>query len=277
MGTFSTDMPWVIFHLLDEQFAVSANHVREMVAMPKVVPVPQTPDYIRGVINLRDQVIPVMDLRLRMGMTSLVDETEDLIQLLDQREQDHKNWIAELESSVREQREFKLATDPHKCAFGKWYDNFKTENRILAGCLRKFDAPHQKIHAIAVNVKGMEEKEDFDSAYEIINRTKEGELAEMIRLFSEARSLLRESNREIALVLEWKEKTMAIGVDSVEAVEKFSESNIEDMPEVTSILDNECIAGVGKRGQDNDLVQLLDVGKIIGQEKDLSIEIPKEE
>jgi purine-binding chemotaxis protein CheW len=220
MGTFSTDMPWVIFHLLDEQFAVSANHVREMVAMPKVVPVPQTPDYIRGVINLRDQVIPVMDLRLRMGMTSLVDETEDLIQLLDQREQDHKNWIAELESSVREQREFKLATDPHKCAFGKWYDNFKTENRILAGCLRKFDAPHQKIHAIAVNVKGMEEKED---------------------------------------------------------VEKFSESNIEDIPEVTSILDNECIAGVGKRGQDNELVQLLDVGKIIGQEKDLSIEIPKEE
>jgi purine-binding chemotaxis protein CheW len=277
MGTFSTDMPWVIFHLLDEQFAVSANHVREMVAMPKVVPVPQTPDYIRGVINLRDQVIPVMDLRLRMGMTSLVDETEDLIQLLDQREQDHKNWIAELESSVREQREFKLATDPHKCAFGKWYDIFKTENRILAGCLRKFDAPHQKIHAIAVNVKGMEEKEDFDSAYEIINRTKEGELAEMIRLFSEARSLLRESNREIALVLEWKEKTMAIGVDSVEAVEKFSESNIEDMPEVTSILDNECIAGVGKRGQDNELVQLLDVGKIIGQEKDLAIEIPKEE
>jgi len=226
MGTFSTDMPWVIFHLLDEQFAVSANHVREMVAMPKVVSVPQTPDYIRGVINLRDQVIPVMDLRLRMGMTSLVDETEDLIQLLDQREQDHKNWIAELESSVREHREFKLAIDPHKCAFGKWYDNFKTENRILAGCLRKFDAPHQKIHAIAVNVKGMEEKEDFDSAYEIINRTKEGELAEMIRLFSEARSLLRESNREIALVLEWKEKTMAIGVDSVEAVEKFSESNI---------------------------------------------------
>ncbi len=277
MDKFSTDMPWVIFYLLDEQFAVSANHVREMVAMPKVIQVPKTPDYIRGVINLRRQVILVMDLRLRMGMTSLVDETEDLIQLLDQREQDHKNWIAELESSVRERREFKLATDPHKCAFGKWYDNFETDNRILASCLTKFDAPHQKIHAIAIKVKGMEEKEDFDSAYEIINRTKEGELVEMIRLFSEARSLLRESNREIALVLEWKEKTLAFGVDSVETVEKLSESNIEDMPEVTSTLDNQCIAGIAKRGKGNELVQLLDVGKLIGQEKDLAIEIPKEE
>ncbi len=277
MSEISTDMPWMIFHLQDEQFAVSASHVREMVAMPKVVTVPQAPHYIRGVINLRGQVIPVIDLRLRMGMASLVDEGDDLVALLDQREQDHKNWIAALESSVRERREFKLATDPHKCSFGKWYDNFKTDNRILAGSLTKFDAPHQKIHAIAIKVKGMAEKEDFDSAYEIINRAREGELAEMIRLFSEARDILIESIREIVLVLEWNEKTMAIGVDSVEAVEKLSESNIEEMPEMISTLDNECIAGIGKRGKDNELVQLLDVGKLIGQEKELAIEIPEEE
>ncbi len=277
MSEISTDMPWVIFHLQDEQFAVSANHVREMVAMPKVVSVPQAPHYIKGVINLRGQVIPVIDLRLRMGMTSLVDEAEDLIAILDQREQDHKNWIAELESSVRERREFKLATDPHKCAFGKWYDNFQTDNRILASCLTKFDAPHQKIHAIAIEVKGLEENEDFDPAYELINRTREGELAEMIKLFSETRSLLRESNREIALVLEWKEKTMAVGVDSVETVEKLSESNIEEIPGAVSTLDNACVAGIGKRGKDNELVQLLDVGKLIGQEKELAIEIPEKE
>jgi chemotaxis signal transduction protein len=247
-----------------------------MVAMPKVVSVPQAPNYVKGVINLRGQVIPVVDLRLKMGMTSLADESKDLVQLLNQREQDHKNWIAELESSVRERREFKLATDPHKCAFGKWYDNFKTDNRILASCLAKFDAPHQKIHGIAVKVKKQEEKEDFDSAYEIINQTKDGELAEMIRLFSEARSLLSESNREIALVLEWKDRTMAVGVDSVETVEKLSKSNIDGVPEMASTLNNECLAGIGKRGEDNELVQLLDVGILIGQETELAVEITNE-
>ncbi|MCP4764125.1 MAG: hypothetical protein GY870_20295, partial [archaeon] len=224
MNTFSKDMPWVIFILLEEQFAVSTKHVREMVAMPKVIKVPQTPDYIRGVINLRGKVIPVMDLRLKMGIMSISEEAENLIQLLDQREQDHKNWIAELESSVRERRDFKLATDPHKCAFGKWYDNFKTDNKVLASCLTKFDVPHQKIHSIAINVKEMEEKENFDSAFEIINQTKESELSEMIQLFSEARTLLRESTREIAMVLEWEDKIMAVSVDSVETVEKLSES-----------------------------------------------------
>ncbi|MCP3891656.1 MAG: hypothetical protein GY702_22725 [Desulfobulbaceae bacterium] len=277
MSEISIDMPWVIFHLLDEQFAVSANHVREMVAMPKVVTVPKTPNYVKGVINLRGQVIPVIDLRLKMGMTSMTEEADALVQLLDQREQDHKNWIADLESSVRERREFKLATDPHKCAFGKWYDNFDTDNRILAGCLAKFDAPHKKIHAIAIKVKKMEEEKDFDSAYEMINQTKVGELAEMIRLFAEARSLLRESNREIALVIEWSERTMAVGVDSVETVEKLSESHIDEIPAMVSTLDNECVSGIGKRDKDEELVQLLDVGKLIDQEKELTIETHKDE
>jgi len=255
-------MPWVIFNLLKDQFAVSANNVREMVAMPKVISVPQTPDYIRGVINLRGQVIPVMDLRLRMGMKSLVDEVKNLIQILNQREQDHKNWIVELESSVRDRREFKLTTDPHKCAFGKWYDNFKTDNRILSNCLNKIDIPHQKIHAIAIEVKAMEEKEDFDSAFEIIHQTKEGELAEMIKLFSEFRSLLRESNREIALVLENDKRAMAVAVDSVETVEKMTEASIEELPGMICTLDNEYIAGIGKRNKDDTFVQLLEVTKI---------------
>ena len=276
MDKFSADMPQVIFYLHNDQFAISANHVREMVAMPKVVSVPQVPHYIRGVINLRGKVIPVIDLRLKMGLTSSLDEAEDLIELLDQREQDHKNWIAELESSVRERREFKLATDPHKCAFGKWYDNFTTDNRTLASCLKKFDAPHQRIHAIAIKVRTMEEKEDYDSAYEIIDQTKEGELAEMIKLFSEVRSLVKESNSEIAMVLEWQEKAVAICVDSIETVEKLSESNIDEMPETVSALENGCITGIGKRGKDNELVQLLDVGRLIDQDKELSVEIPME-
>ena len=189
----STDMPWVILLLQDQPFAISSNYVREMVAMPKIVSVPQMPPYIRGVINLRGQVVPVIDLRARLGMTSLLGETEDLINLLDQREQDHKNWLVELESSVKERREFRLATDPHKCAFGKWYDNFITDNRVLANCLSKFDAPHKRIHAIGIEVKELEEKEGPESAYAVIERTRNGDLAEMIKLFSEARSLLRES------------------------------------------------------------------------------------
>jgi hypothetical protein len=62
-----------------------------MGVMPKVVQIPKAPDYIRGVINLWDKVIPVMDLRMRTE--SLADESENLIQLLNQRGEDHKKGV----------------------------------------------------------------------------------------------------------------------------------------------------------------------------------------
>ena len=83
-----------------------------------------------------------MDLRVRLGMIPLKKEIDDLVDLMKQREQDHRKWLEELESSVRQQREFKLATDPHKCAFGKWYDTFTTDNLTLGHALKKFDQPH---------------------------------------------------------------------------------------------------------------------------------------
>jgi hypothetical protein len=96
--------------------------VRELVMVSEVASIPNMPDFVRGAINLRGRVMPLVDLRKRLGMVSATEETSELIRLMMQREQDHKNWLAELEACVRESREFKLTTDPHTCAFGKWYD-----------------------------------------------------------------------------------------------------------------------------------------------------------
>ena len=93
MSVHSSNIPWVIIQLRNQKFAISSACVREMVRLPKVVSVPQMPPHIRGVINLRGKVFPVLDLRVRLGMESLPSETAGIIKLLDVREQDHKNWF----------------------------------------------------------------------------------------------------------------------------------------------------------------------------------------
>lgn len=273
MDNISNEMPWVSFYLQDEQFAVSTKYVREMVAMPKIIKIPQTPEYIRGVINLRGKTIPIMDLRVKLGMTSLVYETDQLITLMNEREEDHKNWIAELEASVQEKREFKLTTDPNKCKFGKWYNSFKTENRVLESLLKKFNRPHQKIHAIAKKVEEAVAGENYEAAFRIINETRDNELAEMIMLFEEVRTLLRESTREIALVLECQDTEMVISVDSVETVEKLSREKIEKLSDVVNTVNNEFISGIGKREKDETMIQLIDVKKLVQKESNLDLNI----
>jgi purine-binding chemotaxis protein CheW len=59
---------YLTFKLADEEYGLEILKVQEIIGMMSVTRVPRTPDFIRGVINLRGKVIPVVDLRLRLGM-----------------------------------------------------------------------------------------------------------------------------------------------------------------------------------------------------------------
>ena len=61
---------YLTFKLDEEIFALDVAKVREILDFTKVTKVPQTPDFMRGVINLRGSVLPVMDLRLKFGMSA---------------------------------------------------------------------------------------------------------------------------------------------------------------------------------------------------------------
>jgi purine-binding chemotaxis protein CheW len=60
---------YLTFKLDQELFALDIDKVREVLDFTSITKVPQTPDYMRGVINLRGSVVPVVDLRLKFGMT----------------------------------------------------------------------------------------------------------------------------------------------------------------------------------------------------------------
>jgi purine-binding chemotaxis protein CheW len=59
---------YLTFALAREEYGLEILKVREIIGYIEVTAVPQTPPYVRGVINLRGQVIPVVDLRARFGM-----------------------------------------------------------------------------------------------------------------------------------------------------------------------------------------------------------------
>jgi purine-binding chemotaxis protein CheW len=62
---------YLIFHLGEEEFGIQVQKVREIMGVQDVTQVPQTPAYVKGVINLRGKVIPVVDLRLKFEMPAV--------------------------------------------------------------------------------------------------------------------------------------------------------------------------------------------------------------
>ena len=75
VSTITETRQYLTFKLTGEVFAVDVAKVREILEFSTITKVPRTPAFMRGVINLRGSVVPVMDMRLKFGMA----ETEKTI------------------------------------------------------------------------------------------------------------------------------------------------------------------------------------------------------
>lgn len=67
--TITETTQYLTFRLGEEIFALDISKVREVLDFTNITKVPRTPDFMRGVINLRGNVVPVVDMRLKFGMT----------------------------------------------------------------------------------------------------------------------------------------------------------------------------------------------------------------
>ena len=69
------DGKYLTFRMANEEYGISILKIKEIIGMLPITTVPQTPAFVKGVINLRGKVIPVIDLRLKFGMEG-IDYTE---------------------------------------------------------------------------------------------------------------------------------------------------------------------------------------------------------
>lgn len=66
---------YLTFTLANEDYGIGILKIKEIIGMMPITSVPRTPDFVKGVVNLRGKVIPVVDLRLKFGMPE-IDYTE---------------------------------------------------------------------------------------------------------------------------------------------------------------------------------------------------------
>ncbi|MBI5558593.1 MAG: chemotaxis protein CheW [Deltaproteobacteria bacterium] len=76
VAAITETVQYLTFKLAEEVFSLDVAKVREILEFSSITKVPQTPGFMRGVINLRGGVVPVIDLRLNFGMTS-TEQTVD--------------------------------------------------------------------------------------------------------------------------------------------------------------------------------------------------------
>ncbi len=74
---------FLTFRLGEETYGLEILKVREIMGLMVITPVPRTPEFVKGVINLRGKVIPVIDLRMKFGMPAAVETNQTCIVVVD--------------------------------------------------------------------------------------------------------------------------------------------------------------------------------------------------
>ena len=93
---------YLTFRLGEEVFGLDVGKVREILDMTTITKVPRTPGYMRGVINLRGNVIPVVDMRLRFGLPAAEDTVNTCIVVTEVTLEGETTVLGALVDSVQE-------------------------------------------------------------------------------------------------------------------------------------------------------------------------------
>jgi purine-binding chemotaxis protein CheW len=100
----SVSKAYLTFSLGDETFVAPVVRVREILELSKITKVPNAPDYMRGIVNLRGSVLPVVDTRLKFGLPPVADTPKSRIIVLEikTKEREKSVFIGALVDAARD-------------------------------------------------------------------------------------------------------------------------------------------------------------------------------
>ncbi len=96
---------WVTFHLENEKYGIKVMQVQEVLRMTEIAPVPGAPHYVLGIINLRGNVVTVIDTRRRFGLPDVENDDETRIVIVEA----NNNVVGILVDSVAEVVDLSMA------------------------------------------------------------------------------------------------------------------------------------------------------------------------
>ncbi len=103
---------WVTFHLEDECYGINVMQVQEVLPMTDIAPVPGAPPYVLGIINLRGNVVTVIDTRMRFGLPAREASESSRIVVIETAEQ-IAGILVDSVTEVVEVRQSEIDTAPN--------------------------------------------------------------------------------------------------------------------------------------------------------------------
>ena len=214
------DLPWVIFSVGKQLYAISSRLVTGIMQIPPVTRVAEAPELFLGVCNVRGDVIPIVNMRKLLGMSSADKEAEEHVKLLSEKRDDLDRWLKELCRCVEKGLRFNLSPDPAK------YRNFGAYGvgSSISEDMKRIDPAYSELHSYAQKIIGMRSPDGaYDEGTDELLQQAEKSAQKAFRIIDDLAHQIREKLTPMIITLSFpstRDTCMGFSVDSVKAVDE---------------------------------------------------------
>jgi chemotaxis signal transduction protein len=253
----------VTFRIAKEEFAFHMEHVREILRVQTPNQVPDVPDFVLGVLTVRGQILPVIDLRRLLQQRSLAEEFADSCRPL---REEYERWIGQAETAFAGASQAKVdgGVAEH---LRKWLAETNSSSQLLMEALAKVRGLNEKvIKQLQVRMRH-EERGDHEAAQacgeEILSGGREA-VSALCRFEQQIAQNIQEDQRII--VVDSEGFVLGLVVDHVHEVLNVPKSLMEPPPRITSSGGME-LSGVAKLDDGARLIMCLNVANLMRDQK----------
>ena len=233
---------WIAFNLNNNGYCIPSEYVRAMDIPTQIKDMPHNADHMLGVMRWNGGSLPIVSMRRLFALPTIEDSVEQFSVM----RQMHLDWIDALNDSVNNHKPFTKATDPHKCKFGMWYDNYDTQNISMRFILNKIGSPHEAIHEHGAAVQRAMANQNWDEATRLYNEARDICDNEVIPLLDELIETYKEANRGIVIVVHYQGQHLGLMVDEIERLIHGDKAELHSLPAAVAgnpYIDSMLIAG----------------------------------
>lgn len=265
----------VSFQVGPEEYALDINAVREILRVSEITGVPNVPDYVKGLFTIRNQLMPVVDLRTLLGMKLIAEQH---ITQIDAMKSSHERWARELLAALESKLPFTGETSAQVCDLGKWLDNFNTASQEIQNTIKEVREPHSWLHDTA-NLLIKLARSSSDAALADYGSKFRPLLDSILDHLDNLKESISKNIQEDQRILVVDDGNLTVGylVDHVNEVIRVPKSIINETPAIAATQKNE-IKGVAKLNDGKRLILIMDQGSILtGADTKALSDIPTKE
>jgi chemotaxis signal transduction protein len=251
----------VSFRVAKEEFAFPMERVREILRVQTPTSVPDVPDYVLGVLTVRGQLLPIIDLRRQLRLQSMADEYIGKCGLV---RQAFESWLTTLRSKATDAKhEWNIAASE---AFRAWVADFSSSSQVMMDGIARLRALDEKLARSAKQGQQFEYCGDTAGAGAC--------LQDMTAVAAELISALAEFEQQIAANIQDDQRIVVVDaggmllglvVDHVNEVLQISRKFVDPPPAIATG-DGRDLSGIAKLDEGKRLLLLLDPSQILKQE-----------